>query len=348
MSEILRLNPFVRIDDQFDIVNVVDSELFDVTSLRLIPFFDYMTAWRSPTDARRQLRKLLGVSAERADAMMDDFVDANLLVRPGSTYDTLFEQSREWVNAGRREELDYYLTVTDSMEGKGSSSGRMWIKRAWEGEEIPDNYKTYDDAETIALEEPDAFETIGRDGDGLLPPSPDSPSDSEFTRRQLSELLYLAFGEMETKPVPGITEFIKKTSPSGGARHPTEAYVAVRQVSDVAPGIYHYSVKDHALELVSDADPALLADYVPSAGAEDAKLLLFCGSRIERNMMKYKFPRCYTVVTQDVGHLLQTFRLLSARMGRACRPIFNVDPAIHDAFEFSCYEEPILGGAMVR
>lgn len=348
MTEILKINPFVRIDNEFNIVNVVENERFGMVNLKLIPFFDYMSSWRSASDARDRLRELLGISTDQASEMRDDFVDADLLVRPGSAYDTLFERSREWVNAGWQEELDYYLTVTDSMEGHSSSSGRMWIKRAWDGEEVPDNYKTYDSSETISLEEPDVFETIGVEGGGLVPTPAGASGENEVTRRQLSELLYLAFGEIGTHPVPGITEFIKRTSPSGGARHPTEAYVAIRDVTDVPRGIYHYSVKEHALELVTDTDVTRLAEYVPSVDGDDFKLLVVCGSRIERNMMKYKFPRCYTVITQDVGHLLQTFRLLSTRMGHSCYPTFNVDPSIHDVFRFSYYEEPIIGGAVVQ
>lgn len=347
MTDLLRTNPFVRIDNEFNLVNLVTNERFDLANLKLVPFFDYTSTWRPASDARERLCDLLDVSTDEASELLDDLTDADLLVRPKSTYDTLFEQAREWRNANCREELDYYVTVADSMDGYSPSSGEEWVKRAWEGEEMPDNYKTYDDAEVIQLREPDAFETIELGGDALFRPSSTVPNDGDLTERQLSELLYLSFGEIDQHSVPGITAFVKRTSPSGGARHPTEAYVAVRDADDLDRGVYHYSVKEHALELIPDVEVSRLAEHVPPVAGDDYKLLVLCGSRIERNMMKYKFPRCYTVVNQDVGHLLQTFRLLSERMGHSCFPVFDVDPSIHEAFQFSYYEEPILGGAIV-
>ena len=37
-------------------------------------------------------------------------------------------------------------------------------------------------------------------------------------------------------------------TPSGGARNPYEAYVYVRNVEQLAPGMYHYSAAENSLE----------------------------------------------------------------------------------------------------
>ena len=50
----------------------------------------------------------------------------------------------------------------------------------------------------------------------------------------------------------GSTELALKTSPSGGARHPIECYVAARDVQGLRAGIYHYAADRHALERVRD------------------------------------------------------------------------------------------------
>ena len=347
MTEILKTNPFVRIDGDFNLVNVVATERFDVVDLRLVPFFDYASTWRSRSDARDRLCSLLGVPEEEGDEMIDEFTDEDMLIHPGSTYDALAEEARAWIGDGWQAELDYYLAVTDIMQDHSSSPGGQWIKRAWEGEEVPPVYKTYESAESVPLADPSSFEIVDEDWDSLFPPSAD-PSDDDLTRRELSALLYLTFGEIDKKAIPRVAEFLKKTSPSGGARHPTEAYVAVRDVEDVPPGLYHYSVKEHELERVSDAGVQDLAPYVPSVDDDDVKVVLLCGSMVERNMMKYKLPRSYTVVVQDVGHLLETFRLLSTGMDHTCHPAFDVDPSIHEELGFSYYEEPILCGATIR
>src|SRR5262249_24654762 len=38
-----------------------------------------------------------------------------------------------------------------------------------------------------------------------------------------------------------------RSSPSGGARHPTEAYLLVREIAGVAPGAYYYAPAEHTL-----------------------------------------------------------------------------------------------------
>lgn len=65
-----------------------------------------------------------------------------------------------------------------------------------------------------------------------------------------------------------------KTSPSGGARHPTEVYLYARDVEGLAPGAYHYAAADHSLEYLGRRldDERLVAavgdqDWVAGAGA---------------------------------------------------------------------------------
>ena len=55
-----------------------------------------------------------------------------------------------------------------------------------------------------------------------------------------------------------------KTSPSGGARHAVEAYVAVRRVDGLTAGIYHYEAASHRLVRLRRGLPArVLAACVP-------------------------------------------------------------------------------------
>ncbi|MEV7807997.1 SagB family peptide dehydrogenase [Microbispora sp. NPDC088329] len=108
-----------------------------------------------------------------------------------------------------------------------------------------------------------------------------------------------------------------KTSPSGGARHPTEVYLYARDVDGLAPGAYHYAAADHSLEHLGRRldDERLVAavgdqDWVAGAGA-----LIFYTSVIARNQWKYTFPRVYRALLMDVGHLSQTVYLLATAAG---------------------------------
>ena len=65
-----------------------------------------------------------------------------------------------------------------------------------------------------------------------------------------SILLLWTWGHTHLLTDPQVGQYVLKTSPSGGARHPTEVYPVVLRVDGVEPGLYHYSVKNHGLELL--------------------------------------------------------------------------------------------------
>ena len=73
---------------------------------------------------------------------------------------------------------------------------------------------------------------------------------------QLLERVFSAQGEVR---VSDDTTFLKKTSPSGGGLHPVEAYLVVQHVEGVAPGLYHYQAREHALEPLPAPDVAACA-----------------------------------------------------------------------------------------
>ena len=71
------------------------------------------------------------------------------------------------------------------------------------------------------------------------------------TLDQISTVLYYVFGCHGTATVsPPDVIAIKRTSPSGGGLHPIEAYPLIINVDGLDPGLYHYRVEDHSLELL--------------------------------------------------------------------------------------------------
>lgn len=114
---------------------------------------------------------------------------------------------------------------------------------------------------------------------------------------------------------------LHKTSPSGGSLHPIEAYPLVLDVEGVASGLYHYGVRDHALELIEEIEPSRARrlaieishgqEYVGSAHA-----LVLLTARFYRNQWKYRRrSRTYSVMLMDAGHLSQTFYLVATELG---------------------------------
>jgi SagB-type dehydrogenase family enzyme len=135
----------------------------------------------------------------------------------------------------------------------------------------------------------------------------------------LANLLGLTWGVQAWVDLPGHGRTPLKTSPSGGARHSIEAYVAVRRVTGIPRGLYHYDSAAHALVRVG---PPLSArglaacvphqDWMAGAGA-----IVFMTAVFARVQWRYPFARAYRTVIAEAGHHAQTFCLLATAQGLA-------------------------------
>lgn len=135
----------------------------------------------------------------------------------------------------------------------------------------------------------------------------------------LSTLLGLTFGVREWVAVPPLGRFAVKTSPSGGALHPIEAYLMARDVEGIAPGIYHYDASRHRLELLRRGITRdRMSDYLMGQRwFSDACAFVMMTAVFTRTQWKYRFPRAYRVVLAECGHLCQTFCLTATWLGLA-------------------------------
>ena len=141
-----------------------------------------------------------------------------------------------------------------------------------------------------------------------------------------------------------------KTSPSGGARHPIEAYVVARRVRGLRSGLYHYAPDTHELErLRNGATSRTLATFLggqPWYG--NASALVVLTSVVERKMWLYHYPRSYRILLLEAGHLVQTFCLIATSLGLApfCSAAL-ADSRIEREFGLDGIREPILYAAGV-
>lgn len=114
-----------------------------------------------------------------------------------------------------------------------------------------------------------------------------------------------------------------KTSPSAGARHPLEAYVAALRVRGLPRGLYHYSPDTHLLELLrKGCRPGQFGSYL--AGKSwygSASALMFMTAVFERNQWKYPDSAAYRTVILDAGHNVPDVLLDSDLVGP--RPILH-------------------------
>ena len=150
-----------------------------------------------------------------------------------------------------------------------------------------------------------------RDFDGARGPSVD----------QLSALLRYVWGAYAYGRNARGDPLLAKTSPSGGSLHPIEVYPLLVGVEGVEPGLYHYSVRSHALELLEKLTKPEIHDLadVFLAGQSwfiDAPALFVLTARFERAYSKYRRDiGVYQSVLLEAGHFSQTFYLLSTELG---------------------------------
>ena len=168
-----------------------------------------------------------------------------------------------------------------------------------------------------------------------------------MNRDSLEQLLWLSFGVQDWVNVPDVGRLVLKTSPSGGALHPLEAYVAVRNVKSIGAGIYHYDSADHRLELLRkglgkrEIDRFLARQNYFTGAA----FVIFLTAVFARTQWKYEHPRAYRVVLAEAGHVCQTFCLTATWLGLA--PFCTMalaDTAIEKALGIDGISESVIYG----
>ncbi|HXG86870.1 MAG TPA: SagB family peptide dehydrogenase [Vicinamibacterales bacterium] len=131
---------------------------------------------------------------------------------------------------------------------------------------------------------------------------------------QLGTVLDLTFGVRHWMDLGMAGHAMLRTSPSAGARNPLEAYVVVRNVSTIQPGVYHYGAADHRLTALNDA-AGRFVEYLPGQPwYSEAHVLVLMTAVFERTEWKYPFARAYRTILLEAGHFAQTFCLVATAL----------------------------------
>jgi SagB-type dehydrogenase family enzyme len=143
-------------------------------------------------------------------------------------------------------------------------------------------------------------------------------STKPVTIAELGTVLGLSSGVQQWVS-SGPHELPLKTSPSGGARHPIECYVLVRNVRGLKPGLYHYAAARHALERLRGSPTVKrIASYYPSSGYfARAPVHIFLTAVFERQLWRYPYSRAYRAALVEAGHVCQTLCLTATWLGLA-------------------------------
>lgn len=211
----------------------------------------------------------------------------------------------------------FHMQTKDSYTAGISREEIRWAKELLQAQRASAPSKNYPGVRTIVL----PHENYWGEFPGVLQ---ERRTWRKFGRGPVSKeivarLLHLSFGVQGWLRIPEGGRFAQKTSPSGGALHPAEAYVLVQNVRGIPRGIYHYDAVAHRLqEIRRGATPAEIQKLL--AGQwwfRDAAFVVFLTAVFHRTQWKYDYPRAYRAVLAEAGHLCQTFCLTATWLGLA-------------------------------
>ncbi|WP_198420846.1 SagB/ThcOx family dehydrogenase [Massilia atriviolacea] len=250
---------------------------------------------------------------------------ASLLVcqhSPAAAQDQEYEERFAWgAIAGY-----YHFSIRGTEYMDPAQSAARLVEKSATTEAVPLHQDNQGYAATIALPRPelesDALSLMCRRR------SYRGFSDEALRLDHLSECLFAGLG---------ITGFVKpfaeseeqlpfKLTPSGGGRNPYEAFVYARRVDGLAPGVYHYSAREHSLGLVGEQDlPSVAEVLAGQRWFEHTAALVLLVANFERTMWKYPHPTGYRVVLLEAGHIAQNILLAATARGLACTPTCAID-----------------------
>jgi SagB-type dehydrogenase family enzyme len=306
-----------------------------------IELLDYFHEWRTPQECASHFSDYSPVSVLRG---LEALEQRELLVREGSPAaqsDAACE--RAWGNWLPSAGLLHFGTKDVSYAEEAEEIDDI-IGGLLQASPQPPFSKIHPGLPTVELPQP----PTGQGGflDVLLKRRTHrSFSPKDIRRDQLSALLYYTWGVTGFMEVPPLGRLPLKTSPSGGARHPEEVYVAALRVEGLTPGLYHYVSDRHCLECISvGLTKSRAIEYC--TGQEwvgDAGALFIMSAVFARTMWKYPIPRSYRVVLAEAGHYCQTFCLVATSLGLApfCTMALK-DSLIETDLGLNGFEEGVL------
>jgi SagB-type dehydrogenase family enzyme len=157
-----------------------------------------------------------------------------------------------------------------------------------------------------------------------------------MSRAELSRLLHLAGGITADR-----FGNARRSAPSSGALYPVELYPVVHNVDGVGRGVYHYAVREHALEQLRAGDfrqrvvdQALAQTFLGECG-----VVVFLSQILQRMRPKYQ-DRSYRYGLLEVGHVGENLYLAATAMGLgACGVGAFMDDDINDMLGLDGSEE---------
>lgn len=210
------------------------------------------------------------------------------------------------------------------------------------------HYKTYPGATTIALPRPevtcglsDAIGARRSDHDGRVP----------LSLEDFGGLLGWGCGITSRRVARnGDVRDYHRAQPSAGARYPVELYVLNFKDGELPRGVWHYRVREHALEAIFNGDAldsAAAALFRYDWVGRSSAVLVMTGV-FARTQDKYG-ERGYRYLLLEAGHIGQNIALLGAARGLGTTMLGGTnDRAVEALLDLDGVTESVIYSAVVN
>ena len=213
----------------------------------------------------------------------------------------------------------------------------------------PSIYKEYPQAPKVALHRPESFASKAGEVLSKVRDTRDF-AFKPIPKECLSEILYLSCGEQGKINAKPWGDLLIKTYYSAGNRHPIEVYPVVVAVDGVEPGLYHYSVKDHALELLKKGDFSAKVKAIANGQewVKSASVYFLLTAVMERTSFKYRHDYFLQSIFADAGSLMQNIRIVAVGLGLNSCPTHSLRQSTASKFlGLEGARESLVGFALV-
>lgn len=135
----------------------------------------------------------------------------------------------------------------------------------------------------------------------------------------LTRILEYSIGFIDERELPDSSNLPaalrkRRSSPSGGGLNSTEAYVYVRHVDNLDPGLYYYDPFGHCLHLLSTELPPVGKMLSGQHFSDSISAGFFLTSRLDNLWWKYEHSRAYRIALLEIGHVAQTLQLVATAL----------------------------------
>lgn len=298
------------------------------------------------TGTATEIADRLAISEENVFARIARLRDCGLVRPDDDDSDGWAAKLRdEWRERGWEAAARYHLATFDypfldySAPEGGFAMDRRQMGEYRQIEPDTNRVKRYPDAPTYDLPAPAAE----------LLPEPLSDRPAEPPPDALARVLSMSFGSIGeiAYDVQPAAPALRRTSPSGGARHPSEAYLVNLGFTEFPPGIYHMLPTAPCLERIgelpeeSTMPSRFQATWARAPFPIRGIVLITCV--FERNMYRYREPRTFRTVHMDAGHLAATVELTARALGlQAFAQYRDSESGVEDLLNVHFLEEGYL------